>query len=172
MKGDVFADSALKLEVKHTKFLGYKVNSSKAKVLKIFLDQAGAVTSAKKITAGMSAQIILDQSPFYAESGGQAGDSGWIKKGKNTFVVSDTIKKGKVIIHQGRVETGSFKSGDLVTTEVDLQRRLAIARNHTATHLLQSALRKVLGGYVEVTEDTVFYGMLGFHRAVKPNRKA
>ena len=145
MKGDVFS---LKQEVsglKATKFLGYTGYETKAKVLRII--QGGK--EAKKITAGQEAEIILDKTTLYAESGGQVGDVGEIIKGKNIFAVLDTKLVERTVIHYGKVKLGSFKKLDLVNAVVDKERRLAIARNHTATHLLQAALRKVLGKHVQ-----------------------
>ncbi|MDD2752116.1 MAG: alanine--tRNA ligase [Candidatus Omnitrophica bacterium] len=145
MKGDVFSLQGLKLDLKETKFLGYKDIQAKAKILKIFQDGK----EAKKIKQGDNAEIVLDQTPFYAESGGQVADTGELVKGKNTFEVIDTQKNGKVIIHLGKVTKGGFKKSDSLNAQVDRERRLSIARNHTATHLLQAALRKVLGKHVQ-----------------------
>ncbi|MCX5713813.1 MAG: alanine--tRNA ligase [Candidatus Omnitrophica bacterium] len=144
MKGDVFDIKELKLKVKETKFLGYESDKSSAKVLKLFKGSS----EVNKISSGETAEIVLDKTPFYAESGGQVGDTGLIEKGKNVFVVLDTKKIGKVTVHIGRVKQGSFKQDMAVGVKVDCQRRLDIARNHTATHLLQGALRKVLGSHV------------------------
>jgi alanyl-tRNA synthetase len=145
MKGDVFQIKELDLGVKATKFSGYKKYKIKAKILKIFKDHG----QPKKISQGEEAKIILNETCFYAESGGQIGDTGKLIKGKNIFEVLDTQKFDKVVVHTGIVKEGSLKSGDEVLAKVDLQRRLAIARNHTATHLLQAALRKILGKHVK-----------------------
>jgi alanyl-tRNA synthetase len=91
----------------------------------------------------------LDKTPFYAESGGQAGDSGVITKGKKIFAVRDTKKSGNVVMHIGQFKYGELKKSDKVTARVDAEKRLDTARNHTATHLLQAALRKVLGAHVQ-----------------------
>jgi len=158
MKGDVFTLKELDLGIKDTKFLGYKDLFSKAKVVKIL---SGA-KEIKKITQGQEGVIILDQTPFYAESGGQVGDTGLISKGKNIFEVLDTKNNGKVILHIGRVKAGSFKKADLVGAQINVERRLAIARNHTATHLLQAALRKVLGNHVKQQGSLVSESRLRF----------
>jgi len=163
MKGDVFSLKDIDLKVKETKFLGYKDYEAKAKVLKIIKDNS----LIKKIVEADAAEIILDQTPFYPESGGQVGDKGELIKGKNIFEVLDTKKKDKVIIHIGRVKQGSFKSADMILARIDLQRRLSIARNHTATHLLQTALRKVLGAHVQqqgslVAEDRLRFDFTHF----------
>ena len=133
MKGDVFGAKGLDIKVKDSKFVGYKENSVKAEILAIVKD----------------GEVVLDQTPFYAESGGQAGDTGKFTNGKNVFEVLDTQKIDNVILHIGRVISGSFKKGDKVIAEIDIERRLNIARNHTATHILQAALRKVLGSHVQ-----------------------
>jgi len=158
MKGDVFGVVALDYNVKETKFLGYKDYSARVKIIKIIKESA----ETKKITKGDSAQIILDKSVFYPESGGQVGDTGELVKGKNIFEVLDTKKAGKVILHIGKVKAGSFKKGDFVLSKINIERRLSIARNHTATHLLQAALRKVLGVHVQQQGSLVCADKLRF----------
>jgi alanyl-tRNA synthetase len=145
MKGDVFINKDLALGLKETKFLGYQNNLAKAKIVRIISGD----NQTKKITSGQEARIILDKTVFYSESGGQVGDSGEIIKGKNIFEVIDTYKIAKAIVHIGKVKSGVFKNGDFVNAKINLERRLSIARNHTATHLLQAALRKVLGAHVK-----------------------
>ncbi|MBM3250271.1 MAG: alanine--tRNA ligase [Candidatus Omnitrophica bacterium] len=145
MKGDVFSLKELDYGTKETRFTGYKEYETKAKVVKIVKEG----TEAKKINKAETATVILDKSCFYAEQGGQVGDAGQIVKGKNIFAVTDTKKAGGVTLHTGTVKEGTFKKSDLVTAKVDKERRLNIARNHTATHLLQAALRKVLGAHVQ-----------------------
>ena len=99
---------------------------------------------------GESGVIVLDRTPFYAESGGQVGDTGIIGDGVNVFAVCDTQKSAEgVYMHNGTVEAGSISVGDAVTPKVDADVRNATMRNHTAAHLLQAALRKVLGTHVE-----------------------
>ncbi len=145
MKGDVFSFQELDFGSKETKFLGFEDYSTKAKILKILVDNK----EAKKISAGDKATIVLDKTCFYPESGGQVGDTGEIMKAKNIFEVLDTKKVGKVILHTGKVKSGSFKNNDAVLSKIDVERRLSIARNHTAIHLLQAALRRVLGEHVK-----------------------
>ena len=94
------------------------------------------------------AALVLDHSPFYAESGGQIGDAGMLSVGKSRFEVQDTRKIGQAIIHYGVVTEGTLKVGDIISASVDETRRQAIARNHSATHLLHAALRNVLGEHV------------------------
>ena len=92
--------------------------------------------------------VILDRTPFYAESGGQVGDRGLLTRGHHRFEVRDTQKQGKTILHAGVVTEGELRVGDKVRTEVDAQARQSTARNHSATHLLHAALRSVLGNHV------------------------
>ena len=158
MKGDVFGIKGLGLDIKETKFLGYKDFSTKAKILQIVKGNQ----EAKKISKGDEAKIILDKTVFYPESGGQITDTGEIRKGKNIFEVLDTQKSGKVIIHTGKVKEGSFKKSDIVLSKIDTERRLSITRNHTATHLLQAALRKILGAHVQQQGSLVAQDRLRF----------
>ena len=158
MKGDVFGSDALKLKVAAAKFSGYKACEASGKILALVQDNK----EVKKAAKGEEVRIVLDKTVFYAESGGQVGDSGVLVKGKNIFEVIDTQKLGKVIFHIGKVKEGSFKKSDLVSAKLDLERRLAIARNHTATHLLQAALRQVLGAHVQQQGSLVEAGRLRF----------
>ena len=105
---------------------------------------------AKSLKAGDEAAIVVNQTPFYGETGGQVGDQGVIKGAKGAlFRVTDTQKKaGDLFVHSGTVESGSFKLGEAVELEVDGARRSAIRANHSATHLLHEALRQVLGDHV------------------------
>ncbi|MDD5060516.1 MAG: alanine--tRNA ligase-related protein, partial [Candidatus Omnitrophica bacterium] len=145
MKGDVFGAKGLNIKVEDSKFIGYKQITSESLVLAILKDDQ----EVSRIQDGEDAQIVLDQTPFYAESGGQLGDKGRIVAGINIFEVSDTKKINNIILHYGKVVSGSFKKQDKVQAFINFERRLNIARNHTATHLLQAALRKVLGNHVQ-----------------------
>ncbi|MFH1413492.1 MAG: alanine--tRNA ligase [Candidatus Omnitrophota bacterium] len=158
MKGDVFIQGAFDFKVKATKFSGYEDVSTEAKILKIIKDKS----QVNQIGKGESGIILLDKSVFYPESGGQVGDSGEIFKGKNIFEVKDTQIADKVILHLGEVKEGNFKVGQSVNAKIDLERRLSIARNHTATHLLQAALRKVLGSHVQQQGSLVAHDRLRF----------
>jgi len=102
------------------------------------------------VKAGEEAALVLNQTPFYGESGGQVGDQGVIKGPKGAlFRITDTQKKlGDLFVHIGRVEKGAFKPGDAVELAVDHAMRSAIRANHSATHLLHEALRQVLGDHV------------------------
>jgi alanyl-tRNA synthetase len=129
-----------------TEFLGYTTESAEAEV-KAILKSGKPV---KSLAKGDEAMIVVSQTPFYGESGGQVGDTGVIKGSKGAlFRVTDTEKKlGLVFAHIGVVEAGSFKTGDAVEMIVDHGRRAAIRANHSATHLLHEALRQVLGSHV------------------------
>ncbi len=158
MKGEVFSLEDLHLGVSGTKFLGYHDYKASAKILKIVKDNL----SVTKISRGEEGKIILDKTVFYAEAGGQVGDTGEIIKGKNIFQVLNMQKADKVTVHLGKVKEGTLKVGDKVLSCVDAQRRLSIARNHTATHLLQAALRKVLGVHVQQQGSLVAQDKLRF----------
>jgi len=145
MKGDVFDAKGIGLKLDPTKFLGYKDNSAEAKIMTILKDGQEIMEA----QAGENLKIVLDKTPFYAESGGQVGDTGGLTSGKNNFEVLDTQKIDNVFLHIGKVNFGSFKKGDKVIAQINLERRGNIARNHTATHILQAALREVLGNHVQ-----------------------
>ncbi|MDD7021598.1 MAG: alanine--tRNA ligase [Aeromonadales bacterium] len=128
-----------------TKFTGYDTLQSDATVTGIYKDGA----EVDSVSTDEKAVLILDSTPFYGEMGGQVGDHGSIKCGENTeFIVEDTKRVGKTIIHIGRVELGEFTKGMKVTACVDPQVRRNIAAHHTATHLLDAALRQTLGNDV------------------------
>ncbi|MBF0384677.1 MAG: alanine--tRNA ligase [Candidatus Omnitrophica bacterium] len=145
MTGDVFINKNLDLNVPKTEFLGYKHPLVSATVLRIFINDC-VRNSAQK---GDSIKIILDKSPFYAESGGQVGDTGKLTNDHCSVKIISTEKQGDVFIHIGEVEEGELRTNDPVTAEIDYERRLSIMRNHTATHILQSALREILGQHVK-----------------------
>jgi len=145
MKGDVFSAKGLNIKVKDSKFIGYKENSCQANILAILKDGK----EIDEALTGDSLEVVLDQTPFYAESGGQVGDTGKLINGKNVFEVLNTLKIDNVILHIGKISSGGFKKGDKVVAQINVKRRLNIARNHTATHILQAALREVLGSHVQ-----------------------
>ncbi len=111
---------------------------------------------------GQEGQVVLDHTPFYAESGGQIGDSGTLKNAKTRFAVRDTQKIGASFSHIGILESGELRIGDTLEALVDQERRKAIALNHTATHLLHAALRRVLGKHVEQKGSLVAADRLRF----------
>ncbi|MBZ7022311.1 alanine--tRNA ligase [Klebsiella pneumoniae] len=127
-----------------SEFKGYDHLELNGKVTALFID-GKAVDS---VSAGQEAVVILDQTPFYAESGGQVGDLGELKGAGFSFAVSDTQKYGQAIGHIGKVASGTLKVGDAVQADVDEARRQRIRLNHSATHLMHAALRQVLGTHV------------------------
>ena len=127
-----------------SEFKGYDHLELNGKVTALFID-GKAVDS---VSAGQEAVVILDQTPFYAESGGQVGDKGELKGAGFSFAVSDTQKYGQAIGHIGKVASGSLKVGDAVQADVDDARRQRIRLNHSATHLMHAALRQVFGTHV------------------------
>ncbi len=145
MTGDVFTATKLKIDAPKTQFVGYEHMDAKSKILKILVNDE----EVKEALEGTHVNIILDQTPFYAEGGGQVGDSGVLTKTKGKIRIQDTQKHDDIFIHTGIVEEGSFKVSDHVHALVDTKRRLSIMRNHTATHLLQAALRDILGSHIE-----------------------
>ena len=127
-----------------SEFCGYDSLGAEGKVTTIL--KAGA--EVKSAAAGDEVQVVLDRTPFYAESGGQVGDVGTLENAKAKFKVADTKKLGDAHLHIGRVESGSLSVGDQFTAKVDAATRQATVLNHSATHLLHAALRKVLGTHV------------------------
>ncbi len=127
-----------------SEFTGYDHLQGEGQILAIL--KGGA--EAESVSAGEEAGIVLDVTPFYAESGGQVGDVGSLQNGSSRFQVTDTRKQGDAHIHLGRVEAGTFRKDDIVAAIVDAATRQATVLNHSATHLLHAALRKVLGTHV------------------------
>ncbi|MGY0585854.1 MAG: alanine--tRNA ligase [Paraglaciecola chathamensis] len=124
-------------------FVGYELEQNTAQIKEIFVQGQ----SVAEITAGTEGTIILDESPFYAEAGGQAGDAGTLVKDSGGFEVQDTVKLGKAIAHKGAA-LSELKVGDSVQANVNGARRHAIKLNHSATHLMHAALKSVLGEHV------------------------
>ncbi|CAA6826986.1 MAG: Alanyl-tRNA synthetase (EC [uncultured Thiotrichaceae bacterium] len=144
--GKFAVDYTDKLEVEgETAFTGYDHADGSAVIAQAFVEGA-AVTGLEN---GQQAQVVLDTTPFYAESGGQIGDQGELKSATGTFVVEDTQKQGDVFVHVGTMTEGSVSVGDQVQATIDESRRQAIVLNHSATHLMHAALRDVLGEHVE-----------------------
>ncbi len=125
-------------------FTGYEHDQVRATVKALFRDGAPV----QRIGAGEQATVVLDHTPFYAESGGQVGDRGQLEGPAGLFDVGDTRKEGNVHLHSGVLGTGALSVGDEVTARVDVARRARIRVNHSATHLLHAALRQVLGPHV------------------------
>jgi len=127
-----------------TEFLGYAATEAAGKVVAILKDGERVET----LEEGEAAAVVLDRTPFYAESGGQVGDSGYLQAGSGRFEVADCVKLGNHHLHQGKLLSGSLSVGDEVNAEVAGDVRQSTALNHSATHLLHAALRKVLGEHV------------------------
>ncbi len=131
-------------DLPQTVFTGYDADESRAKVLRILTEDG----TAEAISEG-DCTIVLDKTPFYGEGGGQIGDTGVIKTETALLRVTDTKKTEGIYLHLCTVESGVLHLGESVTASIDAERRNAIRRNHTCAHLLQAALRKVLGTHVE-----------------------
>lgn len=127
-----------------TEFLGYNATKAQAKVIYLFVD-GKSVTSAKQ---GEEAVVVLDQTPFYAEGGGQIGDWGYLKKEGFQFQVQDTQKENETFLHLGLILKGKISVGELLDAEIDTERRQNLANHHSGTHLLNGALRRILGNHV------------------------
>lgn len=127
-----------------TEFCGYDKTQDQATIISILLDGEHV----EQLHERQQGILVLDHSPFYAESGGQAGDLGQISSDVANFDVTDTRKQGKVFTHVGLCENGSFKVGDHVTAHIDEHNRTATALNHSATHLLHAGLQQILGDHV------------------------
>jgi alanyl-tRNA synthetase len=127
-----------------TRFTGYDSERAPGKVVALFRGKE----SVQELRAGDEGQVVLDTTPFYAESGGQVGDHGELASSDARFVVTDTQKFGKAHVHIGKLASGGLRVGDPVTASVDSARRQATRLNHSATHLLHAALRQVLGAHV------------------------
>ncbi|EGI4461121.1 alanine--tRNA ligase [Escherichia coli] len=151
-----------------SEFKGYDDLELNGKVTALFVD--GKAVDA--INAGQEAVVVLDQTPFYAESGGQVGDKGELKGANFSFVVEDTQKYGQAIGHIGKLAAGSLKVGDAVQADVDEARRARIRLNHSATHLMHAALRQVLGTHVSqkgsLVNDKVLRFDFSHNEAMKP----
>ena len=139
-------DRALEYTGAANQFTGYEQLAESAKIVALYVDG----TSTAALHAGQSGVVVLDRTPFYAESGGQVGDQGTIGAGSACFSVADTQKiKADVYGHHGTLEAGTLNVGDTVQAQVDLQLRAATMRNHSVTHLMHKALREVLGDHVQ-----------------------
>ncbi|MBQ1506855.1 MAG: alanine--tRNA ligase, partial [Ruminococcus sp.] len=154
------SDSTDLSDLSKTVFVGYKELTAEAKILAIVRDGERV----EKVGEGESAIIVLDKTPFYAESGGQVGDSGTLSCGSLSAEVDDTTKdtSGNIFLHAVTVSSGEATVGDVITAEVDKPRREDIMRNHTAAHLLQAALREVLGNHVQQAGQLVNESALRF----------
>jgi alanyl-tRNA synthetase len=127
-----------------TEFCGYDQSQNSSPISHIIVDDE----QVNQLHAGQHGIVVLEQSAFYAESGGQAGDIGQITSDSASFNVTDTHKQGKAFAHIGQLENGSLRVGDIITAHIDEINRTATALNHSATHLLHAALQQVLGDHV------------------------
>ena len=139
-------DKALEYTGVANQFTGYENLAETAKIVAIYVDG----TSAAALKAGQNGVVVLDTTPFYAESGGQVGDEGVITSGSARFAVGDTLKvKADVYGHHGTLEEGTLNVGDTVQAQVNTAVRAATMRNHSVTHIMHKALREVLGSHVQ-----------------------
>ncbi len=143
---DAWKSETIKIDAKATDFVGYNEYDCTAQIVAVISDGE----QKDMLGAGEEGIIVLDKTSFYAESGGQVGDSGVISSDNGVFIVADTAKNAdKIYLHSGKVERGVICVGDTVKASINAERRNMIKRNHTAAHLLQAALRQVLGNHVE-----------------------
>ncbi|OTG65969.1 alanine--tRNA ligase [Acinetobacter silvestris] len=150
-------NSIIKVE-SETQFDGYDATQGQGQIIAIYKDGE----QVDEVTEGDEALIVLNQTPFYAESGGQIGDTGLFKNDTGIFEVQDTKKSGGAFVHQGIVTMGSLKANQSVDAIVKADIREATARNHSATHLLHAALRQVLGSHVQQKGSLVASDILRF----------
>jgi alanyl-tRNA synthetase len=158
------------LNLPRTRFLGYETMEATSEV--ISLAKAGRAVS--EVVAGDEVAVVLKETPFYAEAGGQVGDTGLLGSGDGEIAVLETYGPlPGLIVHYGKVKKGTLRTGDAVVARVDVDRRLDIARNHTATHLLHRALRETLGGHAQQSGSEVSPERLRFDfthlKAVEPD---
>ncbi len=162
-------NSLVKVDVA-TRFTGYTDTSGAAQVVALYKDGQ----SVEQLSEGEEGVVILDSTPFYAESGGQIGDSGYLQAGTVRFDVRDTTKTGGAFLHHGVVASGSLKVGEKLETQVAAEVRQATSLNHSATHLLHAALRQVLGEHVQQKGSLVDSQRLRFDfshfEAIKPEQ--
>lgn len=143
---DAWKSETIKIDAKATDFVGYNEYDCTAQIVAVISDGE----QKDMLGAGEEGIVVLDKTSFYAESGGQVGDSGVISSDNGVFIVADTAKNAdKIYLHSGKVERGVICVGDTVKASINAERRNMIKRNHTAAHLLQAALRQVLGNHVE-----------------------
>ena len=167
---DLMSQNALGEIVKgsdETSFLGYTELATQSQVMGIVVSNKDNSQNAPTATAGDTVQIILDQTPFYGESGGQIGDRGYLTVGANSdsplqIRIEDVQKEGNIFIHKGKVDRGTVKLGDVVNAKIDRACRRRVQANHTATHLLQAALKQVVDDSVSQAGSLVSFDRLRF----------
>ena len=143
-----------------TEFVGYDSNAISSNVIEIIPSASSSIKG--EINEDEEGIVLLKETPFYAESGGQVGDSGYLKSNESIFEVYDTQKKGDHFLHIGVVKSGTFKKDETVDAEIDTKKRERIKSNHSATHLLHAALRNILGEHVEQKGSLVEESRLRF----------
>ncbi len=152
-----------------TVFCGYDEIRQSSNVAELF----NGSDSVETLSEGQQGMVVLNETPFYGESGGQVGDTGLLSSANATFIVKDTQKQGKSILHIGEVKSGSISKGDELSAEIDLDSRKSISRNHSATHLMHAALQQTLGDHVSQKGSLVDADKLRFDFAhfepVKPS---
>jgi alanyl-tRNA synthetase len=158
MTGDVFTGVDIDLNVPKTVFMGYDHAQSLSTILKLYINDQPV----NEIASGDHVKVILDKTPFYAEAGGQVGDTGSIRNDQGQIRINDTQKIDDVYLHEGIVEKGFFQTNAQANAQIDLPRRLSIMRHHTATHILQAALRNILGSHVQQQGSLVAEDRLRF----------
>ena len=162
---DLMAQNALGeiiIESNETNFLGYTQLVAQAQVMGIVVSNDSSSRTISQATAGNSVQIILDQTPFYGESGGQIGDRGYLSGEDLLIRIEDVQKEGNIFVHKGKVERGTIKLGDVVHARIDRACRRRVQANHTATHLLQAALKQVVDDSVSQAGSLVSFDRLRF----------
>ncbi len=157
LAGDVYTD--IENETGETRFVGYELCAGSGRVLALVSADGSRVEQA---TGPADLEVVLDSTPFYAERGGEIGDSGRIVSGSTVLEVQNTVPHAGLIVHKAHLEAGFIAVDNEVFSEVDDARRGAIRRNHTATHLLHEALGRVLGGHVRQAGSLVTERMLRF----------
>ena len=136
--------SVLKDVAQDGRFSGYEMLEQESDVVALYEDGRNV----QRLEAGTDAAVVLQETPFYAESGGQVGDTGWLRSTGASFEVQDTQKHGQAHVHTGRMREGCLNVGDRVAASVDARRRQSVVLNHSATHLMHAALREILGPHV------------------------
>jgi alanyl-tRNA synthetase len=154
MTGNIFVEGPIgiiKETAKETTFLGYENCEIESRVIGLIIEEK----LVKAADTGQEVHIVLDQTPFYAEAGGQVGDTGIVQTENSKVEVSNTKKSNDIIVHIGKVVEGKIKTNENVTCVIDKGRRAAIKRNHSATHLLHYTLRQVVGQHAEQSGSLV-----------------
>ena len=145
-----------------TNFLGYSQLATQSQIMGIVVTSEDNSHNSQSAKAGNKVQIVLDQTPFYGESGGQIGDRGYLSGDDVLIRIEDVQKEGNIFVHKGKVERGTVKVGDVVNATIDRACRRRIQANHTATHLLQAALKKVVDDSVSQAGSLVNFDRLRF----------